>query len=107
MRTPGKPTCIGRMRRLTEDHCTTNYPAILDNVHGVTKEKPTHRFHRRWIMRKKGTPQDFPLFNVNDCGTKSKKTTTNYGAAQPQRRIKPQPTYLLSGRQHLLSSYGT
>ncbi len=81
-----------------------NYPAILDNVHGVTEETTTG-VHRLLDMLKKGTLK-VPAINVNDSVTKS-KNDNKYGCRHSLNdAIKRATDHLLSGKQALVIGYG-
>ncbi|MFT6464688.1 MAG: adenosylhomocysteinase [Halopseudomonas sp.] len=80
------------------------YPAILDNVHGVTEETTTG-VHRLLDMLKKGTLK-VPAINVNDSVTKS-KNDNKYGCRHSLNdAIKRATDHLLSGKQALVIGYG-
>lgn len=80
------------------------YPAVLDNVHGVTEETTTG-VHRLQEMMKKGTLK-VPAINVNDSVTKS-KNDNKYGCRHSLNdAIKRATDHLLSGKKALVIGYG-
>ncbi|WP_372874994.1 adenosylhomocysteinase [Pseudomonas sp.] len=80
------------------------YPAMLDQVHGVTEETTTG-VHRLLDMLKAGTLK-VPAINVNDSVTKS-KNDNKYGCRHSLNdAIKRGTDHLLSGKQALVIGYG-
>ena len=80
------------------------YPAMLDNIHGVTEETTTG-VHRLQEMLKQGTLK-VPAINVNDSVTKS-KNDNKYGCRHSLNdAIKRGTDHLLSGKKALVIGYG-
>ncbi len=80
------------------------YPAILDNVHGITEETTTG-VHRLQEMLKQGTLR-VPAINVNDSVTKS-KNDNKYGCRHSLNdAIKRATDHLLAGKKALVIGYG-
>ncbi len=80
------------------------YPAILDNVHGITEETTTG-VHRLQEMLKAGTLK-VPAVNVNDSVTKS-KNDNKYGCRHSLNdAIKRATDHLLAGKRALVIGYG-
>jgi adenosylhomocysteinase len=80
------------------------YPAILDNVHGITEETTTG-FHRLQEMIKQGTFK-VPAINVNDSVTKS-KNDNKYGCRHSLNdAVKRATDHLLAGKKALVIGYG-
>lgn len=80
------------------------FPAVLDNVHGVTEETTTG-VHRLYEMMKKGTLK-VPAVNVNDSVTKS-KNDNKYGCRHSLNdAIKRGTDHLLAGKKALVIGYG-
>ena len=80
------------------------YPAMLDNIHGVTEETTTG-VHRLLEMLKQGTLK-VPAINVNDSVTKS-KNDNKYGCRHSLNdAIKRGTDHLLSGKKALVIGYG-
>ena len=80
------------------------YPAMLDQIHGVTEETTTG-VHRLLDMLKAGTLK-IPAINVNDSVTKS-KNDNKYGCRHSLNdAIKRGVDHLLSGKQALVIGYG-
>ncbi|MBU2885809.1 adenosylhomocysteinase [Gilvimarinus agarilyticus] len=80
------------------------YPALLDNIHGISEETTTgvHRLHD---MMKKGELK-VPAINVNDAVTKS-KNDNKYGCRHSLNdAIKRGTDHLLSGKKALVIGYG-
>ena len=80
------------------------YPAVLDNVHGITEETTTgvHRLHE---MLKQGSLK-VPAINVNDSVTKS-KNDNKYGCRHSLNdAIKRATDHLLAGKKALVIGYG-
>jgi len=80
------------------------YPAMLDNIHGITEETTTG-VHRLLEMLEKGTLK-VPAVNVNDSVTKS-KNDNKYGCRHSLNdAIKRGTDHLLSGKKALVIGYG-
>ncbi|WP_116368390.1 adenosylhomocysteinase [Parahaliea mediterranea] len=80
------------------------YPAMLDNIHGITEETTTG-VHRLQEMLEKGTLK-VPAVNVNDSVTKS-KNDNKYGCRHSLNdAIKRGTDHLLSGKKALVIGYG-
>ncbi len=80
------------------------YPAMLDNVHGITEETTTG-VHRLIEMMAAGTLK-VPAINVNDSITKS-KNDNKYGCRHSLNdAIKRGTDHLMSGKQALVIGYG-
>jgi len=80
------------------------YPAVLDNVHGITEETTTG-VHRLYDMMAKGELK-VPAVNVNDSVTKS-KNDNKYGCRHSLNdAIKRGTDHLLSGKKALVVGYG-
>lgn len=80
------------------------YPAVLENVHGITEETTTG-VHRLQEMLKAGTLK-VPAINVNDSVTKS-KNDNKYGCRHSLNdAIKRATDHLLSGKKALVIGYG-
>ena len=80
------------------------YPAMLDNIHGVTEETTTG-VHRLEEMLKAGTLK-VPAINVNDSVTKS-KNDNKYGCRHSLNdAIKRATDHLLAGKKALVIGYG-
>jgi adenosylhomocysteinase len=80
------------------------YPAILDNVHGITEETTTG-VHRLQEMLEAGTLK-VPAINVNDSVTKS-KNDNKYGCRHSlSDAIKRGTDHLMSGKKALVIGYG-
>ncbi|MDD3608179.1 MAG: adenosylhomocysteinase [Halothiobacillaceae bacterium] len=80
------------------------YPALLDEVHGLSEETTTG-VHRLVEMLKKGTLK-VPAINVNDAVTKS-KNDNKYGCRHSLNdAIKRGTDHLLSGKHALVIGYG-
>ncbi len=80
------------------------YPAVLDDVHGITEETTTgvHRLHE---MLKQGSLK-VPAINVNDSVTKS-KNDNKYGCRHSLNdAIKRATDHLLAGKKALVIGYG-
>lgn len=80
------------------------YPAMLENIHGISEETTTG-VHRLQEMLKKGTLK-VPAINVNDSVTKS-KNDNKYGCRHSlSDAIKRGTDHLLSGKKALVIGYG-
>jgi adenosylhomocysteinase len=80
------------------------YPALLDNVHGITEETTTG-VHRLLEMLAAGTLK-VPAINVNDAVTKS-KNDNKYGCRHSLNdAIKRGTDHLLAGKKALVIGYG-
>jgi len=80
------------------------YPAVLDNVHGITEETTTG-VHRLQDMLKEGTLK-VPAINVNDSVTKS-KNDNKYGCRHSLNdAIKRGTDHLMAGKKALVIGYG-
>ena len=80
------------------------YPAMLDNIHGVTEETTTG-VHRLQEMLEAGTLK-IPAVNVNDSVTKS-KNDNKYGCRHSLNdAIKRGTDHLLAGKKALVIGYG-
>ena len=80
------------------------YPAVLDNVHGITEETTTG-VHRLQKMLEAGTLK-VPAINVNDSVTKS-KNDNKYGCRHSLNdAIKRGTDHLLAGKKALVIGYG-
>jgi adenosylhomocysteinase len=82
----------------------TKYPAMLDNIHGISEETTTG-VHRLAEMLEKGELK-VPCINVNDSVTKS-KNDNKYGCRHSlSDAIKRGTDHLLSGKKALVIGYG-
>jgi adenosylhomocysteinase len=80
------------------------YPALLDNIHGITEETTTG-VHRLLEMLEEGSLK-VPAINVNDSVTKA-KNDNKYGCRHSLNDgIKRGTDMLLSGKQALVVGYG-
>ena len=80
------------------------YPALLDNIHGISEETTTG-VHRLLEMLEKGTLK-VPAINVNDAVTKS-KNDNKYGCRHSLNdAIKRGTDHLLAGKKALVVGYG-
>ena len=80
------------------------YPAMLDNIHGITEETTTG-VHRLQEMLEKGTLK-VPAINVNDAVTKS-KNDNKYGCRHSLNdAIKRGTDHLMAGKKALVIGYG-
>jgi adenosylhomocysteinase len=80
------------------------YPAMLDNIHGITEETTTG-VHRLQEMLAKGELK-VPAINVNDAVTKS-KNDNKYGCRHSLNdAIKRGTDHLLAGKKALVIGYG-
>jgi adenosylhomocysteinase len=80
------------------------YPAMLDQIHGISEETTTG-VHRLYDMMKKGELK-VPAINVNDSVTKSKFDNI-YGCRHSLNdAIKRGTDMLLAGRRALVLGYG-
>jgi adenosylhomocysteinase len=80
------------------------YPALLDNIHGITEETTTG-VHRLLEMLEQGALK-VPAINVNDSVTKS-KNDNKYGCRHSLNDgIKRGTDMLLAGRHALVIGYG-
>jgi len=80
------------------------YPAMLDNIHGITEETTTG-VHRLLEMLEQGTLK-VPAVNVNDSVTKS-KNDNKYGCRHSLNdAIKRGTDHLLAGKKALVIGYG-
>jgi len=80
------------------------YPAMLDNIHGITEETTTG-VHRLQEMLDEGSLR-VPAVNVNDAVTKS-KNDNKYGCRHSLNdAIKRGTDHLLSGKKALVIGYG-
>ena len=80
------------------------YPAMLDNIHGITEETTTG-VHRLQEMLEQGLLK-VPAVNVNDSITKS-KNDNKYGCRHSLNdAIKRGTDHLLSGKKALVIGYG-
>jgi adenosylhomocysteinase len=80
------------------------YPAMLDNIHGITEETTTG-VHRLLEMLEHGKLK-VPAINVNDSVTKS-KNDNKYGCRHSLNdAIKRGTDHLLSGKKALVIGYG-
>ncbi|WP_163371393.1 adenosylhomocysteinase [Endozoicomonas acroporae] len=80
------------------------YPALLDNIHGISEETTTG-VHRLLEMLEKGTLK-VPAINVNDAVTKS-KNDNKYGCRHSLNdAIKRATDHLLAGKKALVIGYG-
>jgi adenosylhomocysteinase len=80
------------------------YPALLDNVHGITEETTTG-VHRLQEMLEEGTLK-VPAVNVNDSVTKS-KNDNKYGCRHSLNdAIKRGTDHLMAGKKALVIGYG-
>ena len=80
------------------------FPAVLDNVHGITEETTTG-VHRLQEMLDEGSLK-VPAVNVNDSVTKS-KNDNKYGCRHSLNdAIKRGTDHLLSGKKALVIGYG-
>ena len=80
------------------------YPAMLDNIHGISEETTTG-VHRLQEMLEKGELK-VPAINVNDAVTKS-KNDNKYGCRHSLNdAIKRGTDHLLSGKKALVIGYG-
>ncbi len=80
------------------------YPAMLDNIHGISEETTTG-VHRLLEMLEEGTLK-VPAINVNDSVTKS-KNDNKYGCRHSLNdAIKRGTDHLLAGKKALVVGYG-
>ncbi|TXS90676.1 adenosylhomocysteinase [Parahaliea maris] len=80
------------------------YPAMLENIHGITEETTTG-VHRLQEMLEKGTLK-VPAVNVNDSVTKS-KNDNKYGCRHSLNdAIKRGTDHLMAGKKALVIGYG-
>ncbi|MEM8561162.1 MAG: adenosylhomocysteinase [Pseudomonadota bacterium] len=80
------------------------FPAMLDNIHGITEETTTG-VHRLLEMMEQGALK-VPAINVNDSVTKS-KNDNKYGCRHSLNdAIKRGTDHLLSGKKALVIGYG-
>jgi len=80
------------------------YPAMLDNIHGISEETTTG-VHRLLEMIEQGELK-VPAINVNDSVTKS-KNDNKYGCRHSLNdAIKRATDHLLSGKKALVIGYG-
>ncbi len=80
------------------------YPAVLENVHGITEETTTG-VHRLQEMLKQGSLK-VPAINVNDSVTKS-KNDNKYGCRHSLNdAVKRATDHLLAGKKALVIGYG-
>jgi adenosylhomocysteinase len=80
------------------------YPALLNNIHGISEETTTG-VHRLLEMMEKGELK-VPAINVNDSVTKS-KNDNKYGCRHSLNdAIKRGTDHLLSGKKALVIGYG-
>lgn len=80
------------------------YPAMLDNVHGVSEETTTG-VHRLYEMMTKGELK-VPAINVNDSVTKS-KNDNKYGCRHSLNdAVKRGTDMLMAGKRALVVGYG-
>jgi adenosylhomocysteinase len=80
------------------------YPAMLDNIHGISEETTTG-VHRLLEMLEAGTLK-VPAINVNDAVTKS-KNDNKYGCRHSLNdAIKRGTDHLLAGKKALVIGYG-
>lgn len=80
------------------------YPAMLDNIHGITEETTTG-VHRLLEMLEHGTLK-VPAVNVNDSITKS-KNDNKYGCRHSLNdAIKRGTDHLMAGKKALVIGYG-
>jgi adenosylhomocysteinase len=80
------------------------YPAMMDNIHGISEETTTG-VHRLLDMMAKGELK-VPAINVNDAVTKS-KNDNKYGCRHSLNdAIKRGTDHLLSGKKALVIGYG-
>jgi adenosylhomocysteinase len=80
------------------------YPAMLDNIHGITEETTTG-VHRLQEMLEQGTLK-VPAINVNDSVTKS-KNDNKYGCRHSLNdAIKRGTDHLMAGKKALVIGYG-
>jgi len=80
------------------------YPAMLDNIHGVSEETTTG-VHRLYEMMAKGELK-VPAINVNDSVTKS-KNDNKYGCRHSLNdAVKRGTDMLMAGKRALVVGYG-
>ena len=80
------------------------FPAMLDQIHGITEETTTG-VHRLYDMMKKGELK-VPAINVNDSVTKS-KNDNKYGCRHSLNdAIKRATDMLMAGKRALVIGYG-
>ncbi|NRB82019.1 MAG: adenosylhomocysteinase [Saccharospirillaceae bacterium] len=80
------------------------FPALLDNIHGISEETTTG-VHRLLEMLEKGDLK-VPAINVNDAVTKS-KNDNKYGCRHSLNdAIKRGTDHLLAGKKALVIGYG-
>ena len=80
------------------------FPAVLDNIHGITEETTTG-VHRLQEMLEKGELK-VPAVNVNDSVTKS-KNDNKYGCRHSLNdAIKRGVDHLMAGKKALVIGYG-
>ncbi|MDA0269261.1 MAG: adenosylhomocysteinase [Cyanobacteria bacterium] len=85
-------------------HIHEAYPAMLDNIHGVTEETTTG-VHRLLEMMEAGELK-VPAINVNDSVTKS-KNDNKYGCRHSLNdAIKRATDHLMAGKKALVIGYG-
>ncbi|WP_087460854.1 adenosylhomocysteinase [Oleiphilus messinensis] len=84
--------------------CHEKYPALLDQIHGISEETTTG-VHRLLEMMEEGSLK-VPAINVNDAVTKS-KNDNKYGCRHSLNdAIKRATDHLLSGKKALVIGYG-
>ncbi|WP_096086947.1 adenosylhomocysteinase [Agaribacterium haliotis] len=84
--------------------CHDKFPALLDDIHGISEETTTG-VHRLVEMQEKGELL-VPAINVNDAVTKS-KNDNKYGCRHSLNdAIKRGTDHLLSGKKALVIGYG-
>ena len=82
----------------------TKYPAMLDNIHGISEETTTG-VHRLLEMLEEGSLK-VPAINVNDSVTKS-KNDNKYGCRHSLNdAIKRGTDHLLAGKKAIVVGYG-
>ena len=82
----------------------TQYPQVLDNIHGITEETTTG-VHRLYEMLAAGELK-VPAINVNDAVTKA-KNDNKYGCRHSLNdAIKRGLDHLLAGKRALVIGYG-
>ena len=82
----------------------SKYPAMLDNIHGISEETTTG-VHRLLEMLEEGSLK-VPAINVNDAVTKS-KNDNKYGCRHSLNdAIKRGTDHLLAGKKALVIGYG-
>ena len=81
-----------------------NYPAMLNNIHGISEETTTG-VHRLYEMMRDGQLR-IPAINVNDSVTKS-KNDNKYGCRHSLNdAIKRATDMLMAGKRALVIGYG-